>query len=406
MKIFGWELKKILSDRALWILLAACMAVQAALLCSPLDQRSQLDWWNDLAGHTGTAITAESLEKLENYAKTERELIQSGKNPAWAEHSYQAAVQLDQLDAVREEAGVNAVTKQDFSPDLLVPASADSAKQAPIETYRDDAIRARITQANRTQEANFFSAGSFFPARESLFSMTFLFFYLEMILAAVYLSARSASLEFSDGTQQLVYTCRRGRKLQRSKLAACLIAVTGIYLICAAFFAAAYLLLYPQWNFLAVPYSADPFAAGLIRFPVSFLGYMLLHLALGYLIILVLTLLIFGLTSWGRSPMIVIAIFLTGGTAMMMTGRITNPALAPVAVNSASLLISMDPVIHDVTLNTASWFCYTGRPLDLPYIEWIAVLLWGNRRRPAVRGHDSQIQKKGGCLNGGLFYRN
>lgn len=377
MKIIGWELKKILSDRALWVLLAACVIVQAALLCSPLDQRSQLDWWNDLAGNTGTAITAESLEKLENYSESERELIQSGKNPSWAEHPYQAAMQLDQLDAVREEGGVNAVTKQDFSPDLFVPAAEGGAKQTPIETYRDDAIRARIAQANQSQEANFFSAGSFFPARESLFSMTFLFFYLEMILAAVYLSARSASLEFSDGTQQLVYTCRRGRKLQRSKLAACLIAVTGIYLIFAALLAAAYLLLYPQWNFLSVPYSADPFAAGLSRFPVSFLGYMLLHLALGYLILLVLTLFIFGLTSWGRSPMIGIAIFLTGGTAMMMTGGITNPALAPLAVNPVSLLVSVNPVTRAVTLNAAKWFCYTGRALDLPYMEWITVLLWG-----------------------------
>lgn len=89
MKIIGWELKKILSDRALWVLLAACVIVQAALLCSPLDQRNQLDWWNDLAGNTGTAITAESLEKLENYSKAERESIQSGKNPSWAEHPYQ-----------------------------------------------------------------------------------------------------------------------------------------------------------------------------------------------------------------------------------------------------------------------------------------------------------------------------
>lgn len=377
MKIIGWELKKVLSDRALWVLLAACMIVQGFLLCSNLDQRGQLARWNELAGRTGPAINAESLEKLQNYAKTERESIQSGKKPVWAEQPYQASVWLDQLDAICEEAAAKVDTKQDFSPEIFVPAPADNAKQTPLENHRNDAIRARIAQANQAQEADFFSAGNVFLAGGNLFSMAFLLFYLEMILAAVYLSSRSASLEFSDGTQQLVYTCRCGRHLQRSKLAACLIAVTGIYLLCAALMVAAYLLLYPQWNFLSVPYSADPFAAGLTRFPISFLGYMLLHLVLGYLILLVLTLFIFGLTAWGRSPMIGIAVFLAGGTAMMMTGGITDPALASVAVNPGSLLVSVNPVTREVVLNTANWFCYTGHALDLPHVEWITALLWG-----------------------------
>lgn len=374
MKIIGWELKKILSDRALWVLLAVCVTIQACLLCGNLDQRGTLRWWNDLIGRTGATVTAESLEELRAYSNTEQECIKAGRTPQWAPHSYQAADQLDSLDSLIEEASGKLQSSQDFLSESLLPANGEDTA---LECRRNGDIRMRAAQANLSGEAHYFSAGEFFPGRAAFFPTLILFFYLEMLLISAYITSRSASLEFADGTQQLVYTCRRGRRLQCDKLAACLIAITFLYLIGAILLLGGYLLLYPQWNFLSVPYSADPFASGLSRFPVSFLGYILLHLGLGFLIVLVTAVLMFGLTAWGRSPMLGIAGFLAAGVAMMMTGGITHPTLALIAVNPISLLIAVNPITREVSLNVANWFCYTGRALDLPHVEWITALLWG-----------------------------
>lgn len=373
MKIIGWELKKVFADRALWVLLAVCVTIQACLLCVNLNQRGTLHWWNGLIGQTGAAVTAESLEELRAYSNTEQEYIKAGRAPQWAPHSYQAADQLESLDSLIEEASGELQSSQDFLSESLLPANGEDTA---LECRRNGDIRMRAAQANLSGEAHYFSAGEFFPGRAALFPTLLLFFYLEMMLISAYITSRSASLEFADGAQQLVYTCRRGRRLQRDKLAACLIAITFLYQIGAILLLGGYLLLYPQWNFLSVPYSADPFASGLSRFPVSFLGYILLHLGLGFLIVLVTAVLLFGLTAWGRSPMIGIAGFLAAGVAMIMTGGITHPALAPIAVNPISLLIAVNPVTQEISLNVANWFCYTGRPLDLPHIEWITVLVW------------------------------
>lgn len=376
MKRIGWELKKILADRALWVLLTACVIVQGCFLCGNLEQRDQLRWWNDLIGRTGSSVTAESLDTLREYSQTEHEALDAGKKPSWAAYIYLAYQQLDSLDALIEDAAQSLEQVQDFSPDMLLPTAEGESTHTRLEMERDNAIRARAAQANAAHEADYFSLGEVFSGREALFRTLFFFFYLEMILTAAYVAARSASLEFAEGTQQLVYTCRCGRKFQRDKLAAVLTAVAGIYLLCAAVMAAAYLLVYPQRHFLLVPYSAEPFASGLSRFPVSFLGYMLLHLALGFVIVIVLAALMFGLTAWGRSPMIGVSAFLAIGAALMTTGGIVQPELAALAHNPVSLLLAVNPRTREVTINTANWFCYTGRPIDLPHIEWISLLLW------------------------------
>ena len=186
---------------------------------------------------------------------------------------------------------------------------------------------------------------------------------------------RSASLEFAEGTQQLVYTSRRGRALQRSKLAACLIAVTAVYWAGAAVLLGVWLAVCPQGAYLALPFSADPFAPGLSRFPVSFAGYMTLQLGMGFLIVLALSLLMFGLTARGHSPAIGIAVFCAAGIAMAAAGLIQQPELFPVAVNPVSLLFSLS-LQGTININSGDWFCYTGKPLSLPHIELISVLLW------------------------------
>ena len=370
MKIIGWEFKKIFSDKALWVLIAVCMAlVIAAVLPSGYDRES-LVGWNALIAQTGTQITPESVEKLESavHEAEEKRVSDPSEYAPW----------LNQTDFVIGSARSVLETEQDFAPDGLIPAAAadNESEQTVLEKYRDSAIRARAEQATASGERDYFSLGYFLSAREDLFSLVFPLFFSAMILAAGYLTARSASLEFAEGTQQLVYTSRRGRALQRSKLAACLIAVTAVYWACAAVLLGVWLAVCPQGAYLALPFSADPFAPGLSRFPVSFAGYMALQLGMGFLIVLALSLLMFGLTARGHSSAIGIAVFYAAGIAMAAAGLIQQPELFPVAVNPVSLLFSLS-LQGTININSGDWFCYTGKPLSLlPHIELVCVLLW------------------------------
>ena len=370
MKIIGWEFKKIFSDKALWVLIAVCMAlVIAAVLPSGYDRES-LVGWNALIAQTGTQITPESVEKLESavHEAEEKRVSDPSEYAPW----------LNQTDFVIGSARSVLETEQDFAPDGLIPAAAadNESEQTVLEKYRDSAIRARAEQANASGERDYFSLGYFLSAREDLFSLVFPLFFAAMILTAGYLTARSASLEFAEGTQQLVYTSRRGRALQRSKLAACLIAVTAVYWACAAVLLGVWLAVCPQGAYLALPFSADPFAPGLSRFPVSFAGYMALQLGMGFLIVLALSLLMFGLTARGHSSAIGIAVFYAAGIAMAAAGLIQQPELFPVAVNPVSLLFSLS-LQGTININSGDWFCYTGKPLSLlPHIELVCVLLW------------------------------
>lgn len=370
MKIIGWEFKKIFSDKALWVLIAVCMAlVIAAVLPSGYDRES-LVGWNALIAQTGTQITPESVEKLESavHEAEEKRVSDPSEYAPW----------LNQTDFVIGSARSVLETEQDFAPDGLIPAAAadNESEQTVLEKYRDSAIRARAEQATASGERDYFSLGYFLSAREDLFSLVFPLFFSAMILAAGYLTARSASLEFAEGTQQLVYTSRRGRALQRSKLAACLIAVTAVYWACAAVLLGVWLAVCPQGAYLALPFSADPFAPGLSRFPVSFAGYMALQLGMGFLIVLALSLLMFGLTARGHSSAIGIAVFCAAGIAMAAAGLIQQPELFPVAVNPVSLLFSLS-LQGTININSGDWFCYTGKPLSLlPHIELVCVLLW------------------------------
>ncbi len=368
MKIIGWEVKKVFADKALWVLITVCMAlVIAAVLPSGYDRES-LVGWNALIAQTGTQITPESVEKLESavHEAAEKHASDPSGYAPW----------LNQTGFVISAARSALETEQDFAPDGLIPAAADNeSDQTALEKYRDRAIRARAEQANASGERDYFSLGYFLSAREDLFSLVFPLFFAAMILAAGYLTARSASLEFAEGTQQLVYTSRHGRALQRSKLAACLIAVTAVYWVCAAVLLGAWLAVCPQGAYLALPFSADPFAPGLSRFPVSFAGYMMLQLGMGFLIVLALSLLMFGLTARGSRPVIGIAVFCAVGIAMAVAGVIRRPELFAVAVTPVSLLFSLSPQ-GTIQLNSGSWFCYTGDPLSLPHIELISVLSW------------------------------
>ena len=376
MKIIGWEVRKIFTDKALWLLLFVCMAlVIAAVLPSGYD-REGLVSWNALIAQTGTQITPESVEKLESIAREAEEDLAVGRPTLGAYDLFTSSPRLDQINSLISTARSVLETEQDFAPDGLIPAAADNeSEQTVLEKYRDSAIRARAEQANASGERDYFSLGYFLSAREDLFSLVFPLFFAAMILAAGYLTARSASLEFAEGTQQLVYTSRRGRALQRSKLAACLIAVTAVYWACAAVLLGAWLAVCPQGAYLALPFSADPFAPALSRFPVSFAGYMTLQLGMGFLIVLALSLLMFGLTARGHSPAIGIAVFCAAGIAMAAAGLIQQPELFPVAVNPVSLLFSLS-LQGTININSGDWFCYTGKPLSLPHIELISVLLW------------------------------
>ncbi len=367
MKIIGWELKKVFADRALWVLIAVCMAlVIAAVLPSDYDRES-LTGWNTLIAQTGTQITPESVEKLESIAHEAEENLASDPS--------ESALRLTQIGFVINTARSVLETEQDFAPDGLIPAADNKSDQTALEQYRDSAIRARAEQANESGERDYFSLGYFLSAREDLFSLVFPLFFAATILTAGYLTARSASLEFAEGTQQLVYTSRRGRALQRSKLAACLISVTAVYWAGAAVLLGVWMIACPQGSYLALPFSADPFAPGLSRFPVSFAGYMLLQLGMGFLIVLALSLLMFGLTARGSRPAIGIAVFCAVGIAMAAAGVIQWPELFPVAVNPVSLLFSLS-LQGTININSGDWFCYTGKPLSLPHIELISVLLW------------------------------
>lgn len=376
MKILRWELKKIFMDKALWLLLAACVAIQAVCLWSDFDRREELLRWNGLIEQIGTQITPEAVRKLNALTQEAHDALDAGEIPLGAADQYGAYYRLEKLEnlAAYAEAALN--SELDFSPDRLLPPADGDSRATGLEQYRDGQIRMRAAQAGIRGERRYFSLGSFLPERESLFSGLFLVFYALMILTAGYVAARSASLEFAEGTQQLVYTCRRGRRLQHNKLMACLIAVTAIYLTGALLLASGYLICYPQGMYLSSPFSADPYAPGLSRFPVSYLGYMFLHLGLGYLIVLVLTLLMFSLVLRRRNPAAGIFLFLSAGAAMVVLGVFRIPELAPLAVNPITLLFSFDTQAMQFSLNSGSWFCYNGNPLSLPHIELLGVLLW------------------------------
>ena len=147
MKIIAWELKKIGSDRVLWLLLIVCVLIQASLLCSGWDQRSELIWWNTLIKQTGTAVTPEAVQTLRSVARDAEQSLEAERPALGCSGPQCAHTRLKKLDSLIVQSEQLLGQKEAFSVDSLLPDHPGESSSA-LEKYRDGKIRTRTAQAN------------------------------------------------------------------------------------------------------------------------------------------------------------------------------------------------------------------------------------------------------------------
>lgn len=361
MKIFRNEFIKSASDKIVYVFIILSLLVNFGVLIQHSSYRDSTKFINGVISETGAEITPESVKQMK----------------AIAQEKYDSLAK-----SFKEK-----YKKEPQSIDEIFMYMSGSVKDgdyytAEIENYNTliSMIKNAETQLLKAKTENekvgYFTSPGISLVNELLYSKLLILIYIEMSLLGAYMVLKSVYHEFNKDTQSVIFSTKTGRSLQGVKLYTGLVSISVIYWFISLLSIIAYFIFYRMDGFLNLPVSL----AG-INTPYGFtvITYLIVHLLIGYLLVIVFSLLSFALALQIKNQYMGLVAYL-GITILMFILSIgageNSPALMrALAYNPVTLLINLGTGNNIFTINTDKWFVSeTGIFTDKNSVLWVASL--------------------------------
>lgn len=361
MKIFRNEFIKSASDKIVYVFIILSLLVNFGVLIQHSSYRDSTKFINGVIAETGAEITPESLKQMK----------------AIAQEKYDSLAK-----SFKEK-----YKKEPQSIDEIFMYMSGSVKDGDyytteIENYNtlismiENAETQLLKAGTENENAGYFTSPGVSLVNELLYSKLLILIYIEMSLLGAYMVLKSVYHEFNKDTQSVIFSTKIGRSLQWIKLYTSLISISAIYWFISLLSLTAYFIFYRMDGFLNLPVSL----AG-INTPYNFtvITYLIVHLLIGYLLVIVFSLLSFALALQIKNQYMGLVAYL-GITTLMFILSIgaeeNSPALMrALAYNPVTLLINLGTGNNILTINTDKWFVSgTGLFTDKNSVLWVASL--------------------------------
>lgn len=361
MKIFRNEFIKSASDKIVYVFIILSLLVNFGVLIQHSSYRDSTKFINGVIAETGAEITPESLKQMK----------------AIAQEKYDSLAK-----SFKEK-----YKKEPQSIDEIFMYMSGSVKDGDyytteIENYNtlmsmiENAETQLLKAGTENENAGYFTSPGVSLVNELLYSKLLILIYIEMSLLGAYMVLKSVYHEFNKDTQSVIFSTKTGRSLQGVKLYTSLISISAIYWFISLLSLTAYFIFYRMDGFLNLPISL----AG-INTPYNFtvITYLIVHLLIGYLLVIVFSLLSFALALQIKNQYMGLVAYL-GITTLMFILSIgaeeNSPALMrALAYNPVTLLINLGTGNNILTINTDKWFVSgTGLFTDKNSVLWVASL--------------------------------
>ena len=361
MKIFRNEFIKSASDKIVYVFIILSLLVNFGVLIQHSSYRDSTKFINGVIAETGAEITPESLKQMK----------------AIAQEKYDSLAK-----SFKEK-----YKKEPQSIDEIFMYMSGSVKDGDyytteIENYNtlmsmiENAETQLLKAGTENENAGYFTSPGVSLVNELLYSKLLILIYIEMSLLGAYMVLKSVYHEFNKDTQSVIFSTKTGRSLQGVKLYTGLVSISVIYWFISLLSIIAYFIFYRMDGFLNLPISL----AG-INTPYGFtvITYLIVHLLIGYLLVIVFSLLSFALALQIKNQYMGLVAYL-GITILMFILSIgageNSPALMrALAYNPVTLLINLGTGNNIFTINTDKWFVSeTGIFTDKNSVLWVASL--------------------------------
>lgn len=361
MKIFRNEFIKSASDKIVYVFIILSLLVNFGVLIQHSSYRDSTKFINGVISETGAEITPESVKQMK----------------AIAQEKYDSLAK-----SFKEK-----YKKEPQSIDEIFMYMSGSVKDgdyytAEIENYNtlmsmiENAETQLLKAGTENENAGYFTSPGVSLVNELLYSKLLILIYIEMSLLGAYMVLKGAYHEFNKDTQSVIFSTKTGRSLQGVKLYTGLVSISVIYWFISLLSIIAYFIFYRMDGFLNLPISL----AG-INTPYGFtvITYLIVHLLIGYLLVIVFSLLSFALALQIKNQYMGLVAYL-GITTLMFILSIgaeeNSPALMrALAYNPVTLLINLGTGNTIFTINTDKWFVSgTGLFTDKNSVLWVASL--------------------------------
>ncbi len=388
MRIAWFEIKRILLDPVLWVMVAVSMVINGWLIWSGSYNRDSYVVFEDTVEIIGLETTEESLDKLETLYTQEidaakvRYLDQIGIEAENLQQLYQRGCLEDGENSFRRlQLWQQIISTGEYLLGESVVYSTGAFRESREDLFpaQAEALEARVNQIQENKENQYLSVAAFTGLRQTLYGVLLPLLYAELTVIAVYLVLKNTEREFALGTHSIVFVTRKGRKIQLSRLWGCIFAVTLVFMLLTGITLTAYMAVYPQSSTLDVPVAAQTYPSMIPKVNMTGLQYLIANLAVGYGVVLIFALLAgsMGVLLHNSYLGFVAVAGVTGVMAVMQQTCQNKMTLLDLllAWNPLSLIVTITD-FWEIIPRTGDLFLYTPDCYSAPFFEAGVLLAW------------------------------
>lgn len=361
MKIFRNEFIKSASDKIVYVFIILSLIVNFGALIQHSSYRDSTKFINGVIAETGAEITPESLKQMKAIAQEKYDSLAKD----FKEKYKKEPQSIDEIFMYMS----GSVTDGDY---YTTEIENYNTLMSMIENAETQLTESKTKEV----KVGYFTSPGVSLVNELLYSKLLILIYIEMSFLGAYMVLKGVYHESNKDTQSVIFSTKTGRSLQVVKLYTCLVSISAIYWFISLLSLTAYFLFFRMDGFLNLPVSL----AG-INTPYNFtvITYLIVHLLIGYLLVIVFSLISFALALQIKNQYMGLVAYL-GITTLMFILSIgaeenSPPLMRALAYNPVALLINLGTGNNILTINTDKWFVSgTGIFADKNSILWIASL--------------------------------
>ncbi len=295
MRILGFEFRRILSDKLLWIFAAVSVLINFMLVFANAPDADRCIWLGENCG----PVTEDSVAIFEKDCNSKLQNAQKRYTALYGGET-------DDIDVLYLRGCIG--DENDYEVMILQMQMAShgravldgnyhfaldtfAASRGSMFTFQVEDAHERIVEMNKNGETAQFSPFRFSNARETLYGMLLPAVVIETAIISVYIVLRSLEVEFAHGTASVVYCTRTGRRLNLIKTLSAVGVMTVLYAAISAASLTAYFILTRQGVSLSSYVAASVYPGQLPKSSMTELQYLAATIFVGYAVPVVMTLL-------------------------------------------------------------------------------------------------------------------
>lgn len=389
MNILKFELKKLLCSKMLLLLLAFCFVLNFLVVYSESYSVENLEVISNIVSKSGVEINEDSLGKLQKLYDEELEKLRA--------FAPLAAQDIEQSGGIERKHYVTGVWDYEYKLmliDALIHDGADVLQNDRIVTAGTVLLEKYVSTDNKLLKFlygvetvlvfnNDFSEEFFTPSLVDMHSQMFdsivAMLIIEMMFVSMFITVRSCTYELTEGTHFLVYSTRRGRKVQTEKMTASFVTTAVVYVILCIFTMSVFFIMNDLQEFLFVPVSSTMYGSVFTVLDLNYFELICLCLLTGIALSLITSALTYCVCGFVKNPFGAIG----GFVLLQMVCLLATNGMYGENISLFDKLLTSSPIGLIVNFSienkipqivSSSLFCVTSN--SIPLFEIFTVILW------------------------------